>query len=63
MINADHSLIVGDYYEKLPSMVNSKLYDVLKMLPKPAVHHAHLTACADLDFLVSLTRRDCVFYS
>lgn len=33
------------------------------MMPKPALHHAHLTACASLDYLVSLTYKDCVYYS
>ena len=32
-------------------------------MPKPAVHHAHLTACANIDFLVSLTYKSCVYYS
>ena len=32
-------------------------------MPKPAVHHAHLTACASEDFLLSLTYKDCVYYS
>ena len=32
-------------------------------MPKPAIHHAHLTACASVDFLVSLTYYDYVFYS
>ena len=32
-------------------------------MPKPAVHHAHLTACATTDYLLSLTYKDCVYYS
>ena len=63
MIADDHNLLIGEYYDKLESLVNSPLYDCFKMMPKPAVHHAHLTACADLDFLVSLTYKDCVYYS
>ena len=63
MIAADHSLVIGDYYDKLPSLINSPLYDVFMQLPKPAVHHAHLTACANVDFLVSLTYKDFVVYS
>jgi hypothetical protein len=63
MIEDDHSLLIGEYYDKLQTLINSPLYDVLKMMPKPAVHHAHLTACATLDFLVKLTYKDCVYYS
>lgn len=33
------------------------------MMPKPAVHHTHLTACADVDTLIELTYNDFVFYS
>lgn len=33
------------------------------MMPKPAVHHTHLTACADVQFLVDLTYNEYVFYS
>lgn len=63
MIDKDHSLVIGDYYDKLDSFVNSDLYDCLKMMPKPVIHHCHLTACASLDFLLSLTYQDCVYYS
>jgi len=52
MIANDHSLVIGEYYDKLDSMVNSPLFECLKMMPKPAIHHAHLTACGSLDFLL-----------
>ena len=32
-------------------------------MPKPAIHHTHVTATADLDFLIKLTYNDYVFYS
>jgi len=32
-------------------------------MPKPAVHHIHMTACADPEFLLSLTYQDEVYYS
>ena len=63
MIHNDHTLNIGDYYEKLPTLVNSPLYECLRLMPKPAVHHAHLTACASLEFLLALTYKDCVYYS
>ena len=63
MIENDHSLLIGDFYDKLESLVNSPLYECLKMMPKPALHHCHLTACASLDFLLKLTYKDCVYYS
>lgn len=63
MLEADHSLIVGEYYDKVQSLLDSPLYDALQMMPKPALHHAHLTACASLEYLVELTYKDCVYYS
>ena len=63
MLSKDHSLCVGEYYDKLETMVNSPLYECFKMLPKPAVHHAHLTASATIDYLLELTYKDCVYYS
>lgn len=32
-------------------------------MPKPAVHHTHLTACADKQTLLSYTYHDYVYYS
>ena len=63
MISADHTLLIGEYYDKLPTMLNSALYECFLKMPKPAVHHAHLTACCDLDYLIELTYKDCVYYS
>ena len=59
----DRALILGDYHEMQKKLENSPLYECLYKMPKPAVHHAHLTACASLDFLVGLTYKNCVYYS
>ena len=32
-------------------------------MPKPVVHHLHLTAAAPLDYLVELTYYDFVYYN
>lgn len=32
-------------------------------MPKPAIHHTHLTACADKRLLLELTYHDYVYYS
>ncbi len=63
MIAQDHAIVIGPYYEKLQDLLNSPLYECFKVMPKPAVHHVHLTACASLDYLVGLTYKDCVYYS
>lgn len=51
----DKSLGIGDYYKWLPTLLNSDLYDCFYNMPKPAVHHAHLSACASMAFLINLT--------
>lgn len=39
------------------------LFHVFNKMPKPVVHHTHLTATADANFLVELTYLDRVYYS
>lgn len=63
MISKDHAIVIGEYYDKLQQMIDSPLYECFLQMPKPAVHHAHLTACATLDFLMHLTYKDEVYYS
>ena len=63
MFDKDKSLNIGSYYRWLKTLVDSPLYECLNNMPKPVIHHAHLTACADIDFLIHLTYSDSVFYS
>ena len=52
MFKANPSLNIGNWYKWLPTLLESPLYDCFKHMPKPAIHHAHLTACATVDFLL-----------
>jgi hypothetical protein len=63
MLEEDPMLITAPYYTRKDKIQQSALYDCFKMMPKPAVHHTHLTATADVKYLVSLTYNDYVFYS
>ena len=63
MFKKHKSLNVGSYYRWLDTLLKSDLYDIFFSMPKPSVHHAHLTACATMPFLVELTYYDSVFYS
>lgn len=56
-------MITGNFYDKCEIVKNSKIYEALNMMPKPAVHHFHLTAGATLDFLIKLTYYDHVYYN
>jgi hypothetical protein len=53
MFEEDPVCHIGDFYKKLPFLLNSPLYECLDMMPKPAVHHIHLTAAVSVDFLVN----------
>ena len=62
LFEEDPTIVTGFYYDKHKKLQNSKLYDALKKMPKPAVHHCHLTAAAPLDYLIKLTYYDFVYY-
>ncbi len=63
MLEEDASLVTGLYYDKLEKLKASPLYEALFQMPKPAVHHCHVTAAAPVDFLIDLTYRDYVYYN
>ena len=63
MFKVDKSLNIGAYYKWLQTLLDSPLYDCFYNMPKPVVHHTHLTACASMEFLVNLTYSDSVFFS
>ena len=64
MFAKDDTIVTGFYYDKLKSLQNSPLYDCLNVMPKPVVQHIHLTAAANIDFLVhKLCYYDFVFYN
>lgn len=63
MLAEDPALVCKEYYESYKILKQSDLFDCFYRMPKPVVHHAHLTACASPEFLVSLTYYDFVFYS
>jgi hypothetical protein len=52
MFEQDASLVTGLYYDKLEKLKASPLYEALFQMPKPAVHHCHVTAAAPVDFLI-----------
>ena len=46
-----------------PVLLKSKLYEVLNLMPKGALHHIHSTAVPSADFYIKLTYNDFVYYN
>ena len=63
MKTTDHAICVTDYHDRLQVFLDSPLFQCLKLLPKPAVHLAHLVASAPSAFLLDLTYKSCVYFS
>jgi len=64
MFNKDDTIVTGFYYDKLKALQDSPLYDCLNVMPKPVVQHIHLTAAANINFLVDkLCYYDFVYYN
>lgn len=63
MLDEDLLIATGPYWEKRDKIMKSQLYKCFLELPKPGVHHTHLTACADKEFLLKLTYNSYVFFS
>ena len=52
MLAEDPTIATGDYYEKLPKLKDSELYNALDRMPKPGLMHLHLTAALRVDWMV-----------
>ena len=63
MLLNDPVIVTQPHYTKLQQILDSPLYEVFKHMPKPAIHHTHLTATADKAFLLKFTYHDYVYYS
>lgn len=63
LLQKEPSIITGFYYDNLEKLKASKIYDALNWMPKPAIHHLHLTAGSPIDFLIKLTYNDYVYYN
>ena len=57
------SIVTGFYFDNYKKLKESKVYEALNAMPKPVVHHLHLTAAAPVDYLVKLTYQDHVYFN
>lgn len=63
MLDKDSTLLTHDFRKKISKILDSDLYKCLYRMPKPAVHHLHMTATVSTEFLVELTYDYRVWYS
>lgn len=63
MLMADPFLMQRPHYEYLEILKKSDIYKCLHEMPKPAVHHTHITGACDSAYLIYLTYFDFVYYS
>jgi len=64
LFKQDDTVVTGPYYEKSEILKKSALYGLLDMMPKPVLHHIHLTAASNVEFLVkTLCYLDIVYFS
>jgi hypothetical protein len=63
MLTKDPFLMQRPHLERLELLKNCDLYKCFEKMPKPGVHHTHLTGAADINFLIELTYYDFVYYS
>ena len=63
MLYDDPYLMQKPHYEYIDILQKSDLFKCFKVMPKPAVHHTHLTGALDTKDLMYFTEYDFVYYS
>lgn len=63
ILEKEPGVINGKFPQMRDYLLTTKLYKVLDAMPKPAVHHVHLTAGCPTKFLIELTYNDFVYYN
>jgi len=64
LLKEDTTIVTGNYYDKVDKLRATTVHKALDIMPKPAIHHFHLTAAAPIKFLVdTLCYEDFVYFS
>ena len=64
MLRKDNTIHTGFIYDKQKALMSSDLYSCFYNMPKPVIHHIHLTASCPIDFLVEkLLYYDFVYFN
>lgn len=63
MLTDDPTLLTVNFKEKMDKIMKSPLFECLHRMPKPVIHHLHMTAAVSCEFLLTLTYEDYVYFS
>lgn len=63
VVQGDHSPLKLEFYEGKKVVEDSKIFDVMHMLPKGAHLHLHTSAAIPIDLMMEFTKEDYVYYS
>lgn len=63
MLEKDPTLLTHQFQSKIKTLLESPLYKCLYLMPKPAIHHLHMTATVSTSFLLELTYDNRVYFS
>lgn len=58
-----YDVIARDFFENRPFVESSKLMDVLKEMPKGAIHHMHTTASPPTQTYIDMTYDNKTYYN
>ena len=50
-----HNVVLQDFYEMKPKIMEHELYELLDKMPKGALHHLHTTASPSVEEYIKLT--------
>lgn len=64
LLEKDPTIITGYYWDKMPVLMKTGVYDCLNIMPKPANLHIHLPAACPTWYMVNkLTYYNFVYYN
>lgn len=63
MLDEDPTLLTNSFQSKIPKILGSDLFKCLYKMPKPGIHHLHMTATVSVEFLLELTYDWRVYFS
>jgi hypothetical protein len=63
LCNPNFNVVIRDFFEHKKMVEDSKLFEVLNMMPKGGIHHIHTTAAPPVGTYMQLTYDPIVYYN